>query len=51
MKLAYMKKMDRIIRLAGTRDPDEILACILDSRKHDDAIVEKNAVNAENSLF
>ena len=23
----------------------------LDSRKHDDAIVEKNAVNAENSLF
>ena len=24
---------------------------ILDSRKHDDAIVEKNAVNAENSLF
>ena len=28
MKLAYMKKMDRIIRLAGTRDPDEILACM-----------------------
>ena len=26
-------------------------ALILDSRKHDDAIVEKNAVNAENSLF
>ena len=25
--------------------------CILDSRKHDDVIVEKNAVNAENSLF
>ena len=24
---------------------------ILDSRKHDDVIVEKNAVNAENSLF
>ena len=26
-------------------------AYFLDSRKHDDAIVEKNAVNAENSLF
>ncbi len=25
--------------------------CNLDSRKHDDVIVEKNAVNAENSLF
>ena len=29
----------------------EIFTFNLDSRKHDDAIVEKNAVNAENSLF
>ncbi|MBQ1617595.1 MAG: hypothetical protein II086_10075, partial [Ruminococcus sp.] len=28
MKLEYLQKMDRIIRTVGSRDPDEILACM-----------------------
>ena len=63
---AFSKMLPKEIRLAAPprkRKEVVILACvlyplyllifayILDSRKHDDAIVEKNAVNAENSLF
>ena len=38
------------ILLIGTDERNEHFYN-LDSRKHDDVIVEKNAVNAENSLF
>lgn len=28
MQIEYLQKMDRIIRTVGSRDPDEILACM-----------------------
>ena len=40
-----------IAEIADKFTRNEIMSSNLDSRKHDDAIVEKNAVNAENSLF
>ena len=42
----------RQLREEGAKEEIDLEPALnLDSRKHDDAIVEKNAVNAEKSLF